>query len=191
VSFIARLLFEDLSLLLMAEFAVLMIVLAVHRRRMTPRTRQVVWMTLGLCAALILLNKLVVTDAEKIVDAVRTMALAVDEGNVPVVADGLDSEFRYHQWDKAGFVGELNRKLQEWRIDEVDVGRFEIEISGSTAKVCFRASCDWKGASESQTGVTSDWTQEWVRRPDGWKLRRIVGAKLLNGLLNLNDVWNY
>lgn len=192
MSFLTRILFEDLAVLLMIEFVVLMSVLAVHRRRMTPRTRRAVWITLACCAALIALNHLVTTDSERIVETVSAMAKAVDEGDVPAIADRLDDEFHYRNWDRDGFVGELNNKLQRWRIDEAKVGRFEIRIDGDVATASFRASCDWKGSSDSQAGVASAWTLELIRRPGGWKLRRVVSAKVGPGYkIDLNDVWNY
>jgi hypothetical protein len=176
----------------MAEFVALMIVLTIHRRRMTTRTRRSVWVTLAVCTALILLNKLVTTRREQLVAAIGSMAQAVDEADLPAITSRLDDEFQYGHWDKAGFVAELNRKLQDWRIDEVSVGGFEIDLTGQSAKVAFRASCDWRGHNESQTGVVSFWTQEWVLRPDGWKLRRILGAKVgPNGMFDLRDLWHY
>ncbi|MDM8007154.1 MAG: nuclear transport factor 2 family protein [Phycisphaerae bacterium] len=192
MSFLTRILFEDLAILLMIEFLVLMSVLAVHRRRMTPRTRRAVYITLACCAAVIALNKLVSTDGERIVETVSAIAKAVDEGDVPAIAEDLDDEFRYRHWDKDGFVAELNSKLQRWRIDEVKVGRFETRVDGDVATTSFRASCDWRGGHDSQAGVASAWTLELVRRPGGWKLRRVVSAKVGPGYkIDLNDVWNY
>lgn len=192
MSFIIRLLFEDLSILVMFEFVALMVVLTIHRRRMTAKTRRAVWITLAICALLIALNKLVTTDTERVVEMVSAMARAVDEGDVPAIAERLDDEFRYRYWDKAGFVAELNRKLQHWRIDEAKVGRFDVEVTGDTAKTSFRASCDWRSDSESQAGVASSWIMECVRHPDGWKLRRIISARVGPAYaIDLNDVWNY
>ena len=146
----------------------------------------------SVCAVLILLNKLVVTDSERAVEAVRTMARAVDDGDVPAIASKVDDDFHYLNWDKAGFVAELNQKLQQWRVDRAQVGRFEVQIQGDVAQVSFRASCDWQGANQSQTGVASSWTLEFVRQPDGWKLRRIVSAKVGPAYaFDLKDVWNY
>lgn len=192
MSFLTRILFEDLAVLLIIEFLVLMSVLAVHRQRMTRRTRRAVWITLACCAAFITLNHLVTTDSERIVQTVSAIAKAVDEGDVPAIANHLDDEFHYRNWDKDGFVVELNSKLQQWRIDEAKVGRFEIRIEGDAATASFRASCDWRGASDAQAGVASAWTLELIRRPGGWKLRRVVSAEVGPGYkLDLNDVWHY
>jgi len=192
VSLIIRLLFEDLTILVMAEFIALMVVLTIHRRRMTRRTRRAVWITLACCASLILLNRLVVTDRERAVNAVTAMARAVDDGDVPAIAEGLDEGFQYSNWDRAEFVAELNQKLQQWRVDRAQLGRFEVQIEGDVAQVSFRASCDWHGSNQSQTGVASSWALELVRRPDGWKLRRVVSAKVGPAYaFDLKDVWNY
>jgi hypothetical protein len=192
VSFLFQLLFEDLTALVIVEFIAMAVVLAVHRQCRTAGTRRAVWITLACCAFLVLLNQLVTTDSERIEEAVATLAKAVDDGEVPAIGSKIDDEFQYRHWDKAGFVAELNNKLQDWRIDAVKVGRFDVQIEGDLAKVSFRASCDWKGRNESQAGIASVWTQEWVRRPDGWKLRRIVSAKVGPAYqFDLNDVWNY
>jgi hypothetical protein len=192
LSFISRFLFEDLWLLLIAEFIAIVVVVATHRRRMTAGTRRAVWITLAGCAALVGLNKLVTTDSERIVEMVTAVAEAVDEGDIPAIAARVDDEFKYRNWDKAGFVAELNSKLQNWRVDEAKVGRFEIEVQGDVAKASFRASCDWKGGSDAQAGVASLWTLECVRRSDGWKFRRILAAKVGPGYrIDLADVWHY
>ncbi len=192
MSFISRLLFEDLWLLLIAEFIAIVIVLAVHRRRMTAGTRRAIWITLACSVVLVCLNKFVTTDNECIIEMVTAVAEAVDEGDIPAIAARVDDEFKYRHWDKAGFVAELNGKLQNWRVDEARVGRFEIEIEGDVAKASFRASCDWKGSSDAQAGVASLWTLECVRRPDGWKFRRVLTAKVGPGYrIDLADVWHY
>lgn len=187
-----RLLFEDLVILIIAEVVAMLVVLAIHRRRMTPRTRRAVWIVLACCIVLIAVNKLVTTDGEQVEKTVAAMARAVDDGDVPAIAGHIDDGFRYRQWDKAGFLAELNIKLQHWRIDEARVGRFDVRIDGDQARASFRASCDWKGDRESQAGVSSSWELEFVRRPDGWKLRRILTAKLGPAYaFDLKDVWNY
>jgi len=109
------------------------------------------------------LNKLVTTDSERIVEMVTAVAEAVDEGDIPAIAARVDDEFKYRNWDKAGFIAELNSKAAELRVDEAKVGRFEIEIQGDVARASFRASCDWKGGSDAQAGVASLWTLECVR----------------------------
>ena len=65
-------------------------------------------------------------------------------------------------------------------------------MPGGGARASFRASCDWRGGSNAQAGVASSWTLECVRRPDGWKFRRVLAAKVGPGYrIDLADVWQY
>ena len=100
---VARLLFEDLYLLLLAEAIALAVVLAVHRRRLTRQSRRLVWLTLGVCALLIVIQELTVTKREALEQMVAALAQAVDDGDIPAITKRLDREFQY------GFSGDAGQ----------------------------------------------------------------------------------
>jgi len=192
LDYVTRLLFEDLPLLLVAEAIALAVVLAIHRRRFTPHTRRAVWITLGVCAIFIVIQSLVTTRREALEAMVRTLAQAVDHGDVPAIGERIDGEFRHGNHDKKAFLdGVVKQTLQRWQVDEAKVAGFKIEINGDNATVSFRAHCDCRSDNHVQYKVPSFWTLNCIRRPDGWKLLRIPKARCgPGGSFNVADLWH-
>ena len=114
IDFLRRLLFEDLPLLLLAQAVAMAVVLAVHRRWMTRRSRRLVWIGLALCAALVALQVFVVTDREALTQMVQTLARAVDQGDMDTIADKLD----------AGFITSLDENI----IIEIYLGHYGVYL---------------------------------------------------------------
>ena len=91
--YLIKMFFEEMPLLLVAEFIALAIALGIHRRRYTAKTRRGIWITIGACAALIALHLAVVTDREKIEQLIQILAEAVDGGDVQTIGEKLDEKF--------------------------------------------------------------------------------------------------
>ncbi len=192
LDYVTRLLFEDLPLLLVAEVIALGVVLAIHRRRFTAKSRRLVWITIGVCAALIAIQKLTVTKREALKQMVSALAQAVDDGDVSAIGQRLDDEFQDRQWDKKTFLDQVRLRLQRWQIDQASVGGFEIEIDGEQGTVSFRATCDWRSRDRVGYKIWSSWKLRCVRRADGWKVLRIVKGKVgPGGTLDFRDGWRY
>ena len=191
LDYVTRLLFEDLPLLLVAEAIALAVVLAIHRRQFTPQTRRAVWITLGVCVTFIVIQSLVTTKREALEAMVSALARAVDDGDVPAIAERIDEEFRHGNDDKEAFLdGVVKQTLQRWQVDEAKVAGFKIEIDGDTATVSFRAHCDCRSDNPVQYSVPSFWTLNCVHRPDGWKLLGIPRAKCgPGGTFDVADLW--
>lgn len=168
-----RLLFEDLTLLLLAEVAALAVVLGAHRRWMTARSRRMVWLSLGFCALLIVIQHYVVTDREVLRHMVRTMARAVEQGDVATLGEWFDDEITLGgRSGKKAALQHAHMSLQRYDINEARVSGFQIEIAGDTATVAFQAVCDVQGVKENPYYSTpSQWQLGCVRRPDGWKVQ--------------------
>lgn len=148
------------------------VVLACHRRWMTPRSRRMVWMSLAFCALLIAIQKYVVTDREALRDMVRTMADAVEQGDVATLGEWFDDEMTLGAYvGKEAVLQHAHLRLQQYDINEAKVGGFRIEVTGDTASVEFQAACDIQGVKENPYYSTpSKWQLACVRRPDGWKV---------------------
>ena len=168
-----RLLFEDLPLLLLAEVAALAVVLAAHRRWMTARSRRMVWMSLALCGLLIAIQKLVVTDREALRDMVRTMARAVEQGDVAALGERFDDEIILgSNTGKEAVLQHVHLRLQRYDVNEARVSGFQIEIEGDAATVAFQAVCDLLGVQANPYYSTlTQWQLRCVRHGDGWKVR--------------------
>lgn len=190
--FLTRLLFEDLVLLLVAEAGAMAIILAIHRRRYTARTRRSIGVALGVCVVLIGLQGLIKTDRERLKEQVTIMVRAIDEGDMTTLTGAIDRDFTDGTRDRATFLADVSLLLQRAKVDEAKAGGFQVELAGDRATVSFRAICDWQSGSQVQRGVMSFWTLEFVRRQDGWKLSRIISAKIgPGGLLGYQDAWRY
>jgi len=197
LDYVARLLFEELHLLLLTEAVALAVVLAIHRRRLTRQSRRLVLVTLGVCALLIVIQKLTITRRESLEQMVAALAQAVDDGDIPSITKRLDHEFQYgsqpRPWDKKAFLTKVSEKLQRWEIDQASVRGFDIEMrKKDEASVSFRATCDWRSGSRVEHDVLSRWRLYCVYRPDGWKVFRIEEGKIGPGaMLDFGDVWRY
>ncbi|HOW69199.1 MAG TPA: nuclear transport factor 2 family protein [Phycisphaerae bacterium] len=182
LDFLIRMLFEDLVLLFLVEVVIVAIALAIHRRYGTRRTRTGWWVVVAACLAQIGIQRLVVTDREAIKDLVHTLAVAVDDGDMAMLAEHFDDGVVI----KEGYFGSLAGKeaviarahvvLQQNTVKRVRVGGYRIEVLGDLAKVICQVMADIRmgGATGSQR-VPSRWDLEVVRTPGGWKLRRAAG----------------
>jgi len=168
-----RLLFEDLPLLLLAEVAALAVVLAAHRRWMTARSRRMVWMSLAFCALLIAIQEFVVTDREALRDMVRTMARAVERGDIAALSERFDEKIRLGTHvGKEAVMKHARLRLQQYDVNEARVSGFQIEVDGDAATVAFQAVCDVRGVQSNPYYATpTQWELRCVRHPDGWKVR--------------------
>src|SRR5688572_6622536 len=103
LDFFTRLLFEDFWVLAAFAAPVFIVALAIHRRRLTSRTKRGVQITIGCFLLILAVQYLVVTDREAIEKLIRTLARAVDEGNVPGIGEHLDETFATRDSDKQTF----------------------------------------------------------------------------------------
>lgn len=178
MDFLRELLFESLPMLLVLVAILLAAALAVHRRRASRASRRGLLITAAVCAGLIVMQALVVTDHEAIRATIQDLAKAVDAGDVAGIGDRLDEAFTFRSRSKSAFLDDVDRTLQRWRIDEVSVGGYRIEITGDQAEVNFRAHCDLRGEQHEQSGLPSFWKVRMVRRAADWKLLGIDSGKV-------------
>lgn len=176
---INSLLFENLTLLLLTEFVALAIVLAIHRRKFTAKSRRAVWITLGFCGFLIFVQHWVQTDTEKLKATTETLALAVDRADLQTIEQHLDKNFQSEQdYDKDSFMEQVEQVLQRYQVDEANVWQYgNIEIDNDKATVVFQVFCDIKGSRFDQRNFPSKWRLHYVRRNEEWKVEEITPLK--------------
>jgi hypothetical protein len=187
------LLFENLTLLLLTEFAALAVVLAIHRRKFNERSRRAVWITLGFCAFLIFIQYWVKTDREKLKEATETLTTAVDHADLPTIADHLDKNFEdYQGHDKQIFLQQVEMVLQRWQVNEASIWQYnKVDIGQDTAIVEFQVFCDLRGEQFVQRNFPSRWRLQFIRRDDGWKVMGIKPLKYGPYEAERIDVLNY
>lgn len=189
MDFVTRVLFESLPLLLVFGAIGLAVAVGVHRRRQTPGTRRGIWITLAVCVGLLVLQRVVVTDREALEDAVRTMALAVDEGDVGTIGEYLDAGFRWGHEDQTQFLASARNTLQAVQIDAVRLFGFKVQVDGDSARVSFNGFCDVRrGGGDLYGNLPTHWELIFVRRAERWLLERIDVARY--GLPAGGDGWD-
>jgi len=171
--YLTRLLFEDLSLLLLAEAIAMAVVVGLHRRSMTPRSRRRVWITLAVCAGLIVMQKLVVTDREAIRTMVEAMAQAVQEGDVQALGEHFADDLTFESdRGKQAVLQRARAVLQQYEIHNARVSGFRIEVNGDDAAVSFQAVADVRGGPEAHYKTPTRWDLKCRREPAGWRVYR-------------------
>ncbi len=199
IDFLRRLLFEDLLLLLVACAVAFAVALAVHRRRFTQQSRRGIWITIGVCLGLIVMQSLVVTDREALRELVNDLVHASDAGDVAAIGARVDgagvvfgSGESGEDCDKKSFLDAANVGLQRYQVDEAGTGGFRFEIDGDRAVVTFRVTCDLREGEGRAQRTPNYWTIGCVRRPEGWKMNAILDAKIgVEGFADGIDVIPY
>ena len=168
---LTRLLFEDLALLLLAEAAALAVVIGIHRSRMTPRTRRLVWITLALCVVLVVMQHVVVTDREAIRATIEDMARDVVDGDVASLGEKLDERMTLGPIKGKGAVlHHAHLTLQEYDVRNARVSAFEIDLENRLAQVRFQAVGDIHGRQTEGFRTPMLWKLTMVRSPRGWRV---------------------
>jgi hypothetical protein len=192
IDLLRYLFFESAVLLVMLLAAALAVVVAMYRRRPTAGRRRAIWISIALAAALLWIQHVVQTDRERIQAAVWAMAMAVDAGEVDTLSTYLAPEFEDHGLDKPAWLTDLRDRLQRWQIDDAKVNGFSINVDTDRATACFSAYCTWRGTGQTGQSIGSSWKLGFVRRPDGWKLVRVVEAKFgPGGMLDYQQILQY
>ena len=168
---LTRLLFEDLALLLLTEAAALAVVIGIHRSRMTPQTRRAVWITLAVCAAMIAVQRLVVTDREAIRATVQAMARDVVAGDVASLGAKFDERMTLGPIaGKQAVLQHAYGTLQQYDVRNARVSGFDITLDNGQAKVRFQAVGDIHGRQTEVFRTPMIWNPTMVRSPAGWKV---------------------
>ena len=177
INFLARVLFESLPWLLAFCLVAVAVAVAVHRTRYTKASRRGIWLTLAGCLALLVMQWLVVTDRETLEATVRTMARAMDEGDVATIAEHVDAGFQLGQENRDEFIESVNRTLQVYQVDEARITGVESAVEGDGATVSFWARCDVRGGGATDYNFFSRWRLHFVRRAGRWLMDRIDEAR--------------
>lgn len=187
MEFLTRLFFEDRSYLLFAGAMATTLAVAVHRRCYTDRSRRGIWITLGICGVLLIVQQLVVTRREALVFMIQRLARAVDEGDLPGIGACLDEEGvrigNSQPVSPREVLGMTMLALQEYQVDETSTGQFTVTIEGDTATVTFRVSCDLRGGGQADYRTPSSWDLGVVWRSGGWRVNRIARAEIGLGVI--------
>lgn len=186
---IQHILFESLPLLLIVELIGMAILLAVHRRHQTPRTRAVLIGGLVGCVGLVGLQKLIVTDREALRELIGQLSRSVVEGDIGGLGEGLDDRIRLdfshtgRGEDKPAVLQAANLLLQRYDVTRAGVSGVHVEVAGDEAKVEFQSMVDVRAVEGqmSQSNYPTLWKLHCVRKAGRWLVDEARGQTGIAG----------
>ncbi|HAU37339.1 MAG TPA: hypothetical protein DCX07_06430 [Phycisphaerales bacterium] len=154
------------------------------------RSRKIAWLLLApplLAAGVFAVSVLVTTDRQQIVHACREMARDVVANRADSLNTYLTDDFLgvYHgaRLDKPGAMAMALGEKTRFRVKEITVNDWEIGITGDQATVTVETEMRLETAELGGAAMKVFFYLNWVRRPEGWRLRsadepRIGAARL-------------
>ncbi len=167
-------LFENEYVLIPLLFVVELVLLGIWSRRRTPVAGRIAAGGLVVGPLMLMVQAVVETDAERIEDVCRSMALAVEDGDVTSIARHLSGEMRIETgvrtWDAAELLDRVRRRLALWDVEEGKLSKFETLVDGDRAEVEFQARCRLVTPEMIVPNHVSRWRLEFRREGDRWKI---------------------
>ena len=125
-----------------------------------------------------ILERAVVTDREKIRAALDDIAAAVERGDIDAAGAWLDE--KYTGWGvgnlrlgKSAAILAAKVVVNTYKVRQVQyLGKPEITVSGKTAASRLRTAVHYGRQGEGGGRVLLAWEVEWVKRTEGWRIRR-------------------
>jgi len=176
VDTITRTLFESPFWFVVSLVLVDMILLAMWVRRRTRGLARAAGIVAAVAVVVLVLAAVVVTDRERITDAIELMAQDASAGKVEALERFLDDEvtvslveFGPARTDKAGAVAAAAGSLERLNINKVRVTSVEVDMQPRPLAVVTTV-LQGEGAETGRLAVALRWRLRWVRRPEGWRI---------------------
>jgi hypothetical protein len=167
-----HLLFESPLQLLVAELGVAL-VLVWWLRRSAGSARRPLIGYLVLAVALLVIQKLVVTDPEKIRTVAEELARAVDFGQMEIIRGHLAEDFAAWGLDRSEFVDFVHDRLEVYRVDEVWIGGTELAIDRDVGRIEFAARARVSTDQMGPQPYLGRWRLTLSRVGRGWRVNRV------------------
>lgn len=178
IDFLTTVLFESFTWLFFFCLVAMAMALATHRRRMTARTRRGLLVTGLVCVLLLIMQRLVVTDRERLEQAVEAMAKAVDQGDVGGIGEYVADNMQWRSGGRQQFIEDVTNRLISTNIDAARISQFEAKVEGDSATVTFMAVCDIRDPQATQANVPSHWKLHFVRSAGRWLLDQVLSGSI-------------
>jgi len=155
-------------------FAELVLVVVWHEKRTRAWALSLLIPVL-LTGAVVLVERLVVTDREQIIAAARDIAAAVETRDLERIPQHLDDKFSAKlpgkRIDRDKAVAEINAKISRRNITGVNFRKTDIEVTGSEAKMHTTTILIY-GEEGSRTSLI--WDITWIKRAGRWKILEVA-----------------
>lgn len=176
---IQALLFERPLLLVPALAVIQLVLIGVWSNRRTDLSRRIMVAGFLVFALLVVVQKLVVTDRERIEEHCHALARAVQRGDVPAVGRLVADDFLSEQggnrspWNKKRFLDLLQQLLTRYDIEEADLKNVQVEVEGDRGVARFAAVCRVVTPEAIEYPPLSTWEVTFGRRDSLWRVVEI------------------
>jgi len=144
--------------------------LVVWLRRRTVRAKRALWIAAILLVLLPVVQRLVVTDRERIRAVSAAIAAAVDAGDVAALSEHVADDFRVRDIDRAALLELAKSAMDRHRPRDVKLSDVRVTVTGDRAEVTQTSTCFVE--SDVYSGrVTVNWTAVFVRARGAWRLQ--------------------
>jgi len=149
-----------------------LVLAAIWYERRSRNWAKALLIPVALAATVVTVERLVVTEREKIVAVTEDIVEAVNSRQLRRIGGHLDEGFALRSpWmsaDKAGLVESTDRALRTYAVRKVKLRKLDVEVTGDTARM--RANTFVYFGRESARPIALIWDVVWVKAPAGWKV---------------------
>jgi len=178
-------LFEDPLTLYIGLGMVVVVLLAIWHRELTPRRLIIMGAVVLLGGGVFFIERYVVTDREQITAALHDLAASVNvEPPTPDTLENyLDDDVKLDLGKGLGGMGQIKEQiLEQWRghinkrrITQAAITNLEVTVEGDRATTNFTSILTYNTGSETSEKSTAvktslAWEIEWIRREDHWRI---------------------
>lgn len=149
------------------------VLLARTRWESATARRYALPLVLSLIALLFLLQKLIVTQREEVLDSLNRFVRSIEQENLSEAGGFISLTYQVGDIDRDGFLARLESFLNTWNIRDARILWCELELAGSQAEMTLRAN-----ATASRQGEIGDshwgvWRIDWERDSSEWRINSI------------------
>ena len=146
------------------------VLLAVFLERRTPRRAALLLVPVVLAGLTFLVERVVLTDREKIVRAAEDIAHAVETGRTEEIPRYLDGKFvarlRGLPVIKPAVVAVCRSETSAWGIVGVSLHNVQVQVTGMQAKMHVNSIISFGEGGRQRTGII--WDVLWIKRGQEW-----------------------
>ena len=176
---ITRGLFEEPFWFLVGLGLVEVVLLAIWHERRTRGLARALALPIALGIVVYLTAALVVTDRERMVQALERLAADMAGGKVDILAETLDEkvvvdlgEYGGNRLDKANAIHSAERSLRQYSVTKIRIGKVEVEMSDRPRMVVTTVIfSDAPGIGGR--GMPLRWRLRWIERDGQWRILEI------------------
>lgn len=171
---ISRILFESPILFVLCWAPVQVVLLVAWSRTRTSGSVRRFWVMAALLPAVLILQRAVATDRERIIERCHSLADSAVDGDVDAIGRALTPGFLAGGLDRDAFVQRADAILQRHRIERPALSGFDVEVPTADRAVAEFTSVATIATSEALTGrVSARFRLTFVRRGDDWLVESI------------------